>query len=83
MNPSASGWLKKLLSTIKDSELWHLEPMSFYDQLKATGFIYGSNIFTVEQSLRHLDLTEEERCKVNMIIALYYFTIRSRRHCPL
>jgi hypothetical protein len=82
MNPSASGWLKKLLSTIKDSELWHLEPMSFYDQLKATGFIYGSNIFTVEQSLRHLDLTEEERCKVNMIIALYYFHHQEQTALP-
>jgi hypothetical protein len=73
MNPSASGWLKKLLASIEDSDLWDLSPQDFYDRLKATGFIYGSNIYTVEDSLRRLDLSEEERCKVNMIIGLYYF----------
>ena len=45
----------------------------FYQQLKATGFIYGSNLSVIEEGLSNLDLSEEERCKTNMIIALYYF----------
>jgi hypothetical protein len=73
MNPSASGWLKKLLGIIKDSPLWQLNEVDFYQRLKRTGFIYGSNIGVIEESISNLDLSEEERCKANMIVALYYF----------
>jgi hypothetical protein len=73
MNPSANGWLKKLLVLIEDSTLWHLESSEFYRALKATGFIYGSNISVIDPKLSSLDLAEEERCKTNMVIALYYF----------
>jgi len=73
MNPSASGWLKKLLGILEDSSLWQLDEAVFYQRLKGTGFIYGSNIGVIEEAIAHLDLSEEERCKANMIAALYYF----------
>ena len=73
MNPSANGWLKKLLRVIDNSVLWNLNSNQFYQQLKSTGFIYGSYLSVIEGGLSHLHLSEEECCKTNMIISLYYF----------
>ncbi|MEM1003186.1 MAG: LETM1-related biofilm-associated protein, partial [Bacteroidota bacterium] len=73
MNPSASGWLKKLLIILNQSILWDLDSNLFYRQLKKTGFIYGSNISVIEEGISHLELSEEECCKANMVAALYYF----------
>ncbi|WP_115461482.1 LETM1-related biofilm-associated protein [Winogradskyella aurantiaca] len=81
MNPSASGWLKKLLAILDESMLWNLDEALFYRQLKATGFIYGSNISLLEEQLSYLDLSEEETCKANMITGLYYFY--KQEHCDL
>ena len=73
MNPSANGWLKKLLGVIENSILWNLNTSLFYQQLKSTGFIYGSNLSVIEEGLSQLELSEEECCKTNMVLGLYYF----------
>ena len=72
MNPSALGWIKKLLKNLKESSLKDLEPLVFYKQLKDTGFIYGSNVSLVDPSLSLPDLSEEERCKINLLSTFYY-----------
>ena len=73
MNPSAYGWLKKLLGVIENSILWDLNANLFYQKLKLTGFIYGSNLSVIEEGLSQLELSEEECCKTNMVLGLYYF----------
>ena len=47
MNPSAKGWIKKLLKDISDNNLADVDTLEFYDKLRQTGFIYGSNISTL------------------------------------
>ena len=72
MNPSATGWIKKLLLELDKSE--HLKSTNInelYFDLRKTGFIYGSNQFVVNNYIDNKDLTKEEICKINLIIALY------------
>lgn len=71
MNPSARGWIKKLLKTLDRSDTYaNLSNDLFYPKLRNCGFIYGSNMFTVEPFLTNGDFTNEERCKINLFIAL-------------
>ncbi|MCC1484859.1 LETM1-related biofilm-associated protein [Winogradskyella immobilis] len=72
MNPSAFGWIKKLLRSLSKSDYLQLETLDFYHNLKETGFIYGSNISCLCSATDDLDFNEEERCKVNLISAFYY-----------
>jgi hypothetical protein len=71
MNPSAKGWLKKLLKTLNN----HLDEDDnlrfFYPKLKNVGFIYGCNITVANSIFVNSDFTQEERCKINLILALY------------
>jgi tellurite resistance protein len=72
MNPSASGWIKKLLKDISTQDLsFKLEEQSFYDALKTCGFIYGSNVTIVHKLFEVIDLSNEELCKVNLLLAFY------------
>lgn len=72
MNPSATGWIKKLLTFLPDSKILDLEKASFYRKLKKTGFIYGSNVSCICDLVDETDFNEEERCKVNLITTFYY-----------
>lgn len=73
MNPSASGWVKKLLKHIQDQHAFlDYDNTSLYQILKESGFIYGSNIALIEPSIDALDFTDEELCKVNLVLTLYY-----------
>lgn len=73
MNPSASGWIKKLESELALNNLFlKFSRATFYDALRDCGFIYGSNQDIASQILPKRDLQEEEICKVNLCIALYY-----------
>jgi hypothetical protein len=72
MNPSAFGWIKKLLRGFSESKFLQLETLDFYHSLKQTGFIYGSNISCLCSNTDDSDFNEEERCKVNLISAFYY-----------
>ena len=72
MNPSASGWIKKLLVQVSDTSYAQMETFEFYNQLKHTGFIYGSNIKVVLDIVKPFDLTDEERCKINLLLTYYF-----------
>jgi len=73
MNPSADGWIKKLLKDVSKNETFLQLPLNtFYHQLKVCGYIYGNNISVLSDVLDKEDWTYEELCKVNHILALYY-----------
>lgn len=73
MNPSASGWIKKLLKETHNAEcIKNLSVEAFYSHLKHTGFIYGSNIDIVANCSSKHDLISEELCKVNLLLAFKY-----------
>ncbi|NND24695.1 MAG: hypothetical protein EX263_09700 [Flavobacteriaceae bacterium] len=70
MNPSTAGWIKKLLSFKELDQSAIQVPLSqFYFALRSCGFIYGSNLMLVNSLLKDDDLTDEERCKINLILA--------------
>lgn len=74
MNPSASGWIKKLLKEVSTDDTFLNKPLdTFYQELKRCGFIYGSNVGIVNNALPKNDLTDEELCKANLILAFFYF----------
>jgi len=75
MNPSASGWIKKSLSILPDSHFLTLDKYAFYNDLKQTGFVYGSNVACLCSRLDSNDFNEEERCKLNLISAFYYIYV--------
>ena len=74
MNPSAKGWIKKLLaeyqSNTETSRSYSLDDL--YNELKASGFIYGTNFRTIFDRVDTTDLTHEELCKVNMILSFRF-----------
>jgi len=72
MNPSSKGWLKKLLK-FAEKDSGNCSPKhKFYKSLKNVGFIYGSNISALIKNLRKTDFTQEEYCKVNYLLSLFY-----------
>lgn len=72
MNPSANGWIKKLLDDLSEKKYSETVEYEFYGRLKKAGFIYGSNINVVLDIVKPFDLTEEERCKINLLLAFYF-----------
>lgn len=73
MNPSASGWIKKLQVLLEDKhDIFALNPFAFYDALRTCGFIYGANVNTICKRFSEYKLTEAEICKVNLYIAFSY-----------
>lgn len=78
MNPSASGWIRKLLKEINRTPIWdNTDNNTFYDVLRDSGFIYGSNIKVVKDHLDYTEFTEEEICKVNFLLALNYIYLEN------
>ncbi len=74
MNPSASGWINKLLVLVSKKESYLKLPVNeFYSELKISGFIYGNNVNVISQSIEKSDLTSEELSKINLLIAFHYF----------
>ncbi|WP_445733481.1 LETM1-related biofilm-associated protein [Mariniflexile sp.] len=83
MNPSANGWIKKLLKELsKKDTVFNLTEDTFYESLRACGFIYGSNFEVVCHVILNKDLTEEELCKTNLCIALLYAHNNSNSEIP-
>ncbi len=72
MNPSAHGWIKKLIKEVSETMYSDTQLTEFYIKLKQTGFIYGSNIKVVLDIVKPFDLTEEERCKINLLLTSYF-----------
>ncbi|WP_179352584.1 LETM1-related biofilm-associated protein [Winogradskyella vidalii] len=78
MNPSASGWIKKLLNQVSESIYSQTEDSVFYRNLKHAGFIYGSNIKVVLDIVKPFDLSEEERCKTNLLLTFYFIHTKAK-----
>ena len=73
MNPSASGWIKKLLTEVgRKHPFLNCKQEVFYDALRNCGFIYGSNLNVIAGVVDKKDLTQEELCKVNFCLAFLY-----------
>lgn len=71
MNPSASGWIKKLLFEIEQQDSFtSVDIHSLYFKLRECGFIYGSNQDIVSNYIENKGFTKEEICKLNLVIAL-------------
>jgi hypothetical protein len=72
MNPSSSGWIKKLLLELyKNQTLASININDLYFDLRGCGFIYGSNQAVVNDYVLNNDLTKEEYAKLNLIISLF------------
>jgi LETM1-like, RBD len=73
MNPSATGWIKKLQQVIsKENSFLNFSKEQFYGALRNSGFIYGHNIKSISNSIKKTDLSDEEICKINLFLALKY-----------
>ena len=70
MNPSARGWLKKLIKFVTINSGNQSTLSNLYPSLKSAGFIYGANVSITIDALNNNDFTKEERCKINFTIAL-------------
>jgi hypothetical protein len=83
MNPSANGWIKKLLKELSENDtLFNLNEETFYYALRSSGFIYGSNFDVVCNIIINKDLTEDELCKINLCLALLYTHKNSSSEIP-
>jgi hypothetical protein len=71
MNPSARGWINKLLKSL-DTSNSKIELEKVYFDLRVAGFLYGSNLLIINESIDDSDFTQEERCKINLLLALLH-----------
>jgi hypothetical protein len=72
MNPSGRGWITKLLKLIQSDHPKGFDSLeTLYLKLKDVGFLYGSNVATLNYVKDNSDYTKEERCKINLLIAFY------------
>lgn len=72
MNPSASGWIKKLINDLNPEKRFKgLDIEALYTQFRDCGFIYGTNVAVINNWIDNNDLGPDEICKVNLIIALH------------
>ena len=61
MNPSANGWIRKLLAQKHLVEnMQEIAVTDFYNTLRSCGFIYGSNVSLFNNCLENGNYTEEE-----------------------
>lgn len=73
MNPSANGWIKKLQQIISnDDSFLNYSKVEFYNVLRDSGFIYGHNIKSINNSIEKTYLSDEEICKINLFLAFKY-----------
>ncbi|EGV44423.1 hypothetical protein BZARG_827 [Bizionia argentinensis JUB59] len=73
MNPSANGWINKLLVVENlSTDLNKLPTDEFYKELRYNGFIYGSNVSVFKNYVSNSDFTSDEICKINLITAFNY-----------
>jgi hypothetical protein len=71
MNPSASGWIDKFGSLDAKNKYGYLNFESLYEDLKATGFIYGFNLYSPDFIETEHKLHDDEKAKLNLLNALY------------
>ncbi|QCX00437.1 hypothetical protein FGM00_10045 [Aggregatimonas sangjinii] len=78
MNPSASGWINKYGSLVKDNISAYEDFGALYDGMKKIGFVYGINTQIPEFIVPEHTLTEDENAKINLLTSLYFtFTIET------
>lgn len=83
MNPSANGWIKKLLKeAAKNNSFLNVESETFYNALRDCGFIYGSNFDVVCNIISNKDFTDEELSKINLCLALLYIHKNAEDEIP-
>ena len=81
MNPSAKGWIPKILTTLdKQQIITNSESlMLFYNQLKSTGFLYGnSSEILISSTHSHLNLTKNESTKINLFQSLLFIFFKKK-----
>lgn len=71
MNPSASGWINKLGEIVSGETILNESFLDVYGELKKTGFVYGINIKIPRFIETEHSLSEDEKAKLNLIVALY------------
>ena len=73
MNPSAIGWIDKLLVLLeKDSFFQESDLKGKYQSLRSSGFIYGTNIETIFDTQSENKFTETEVTKINLSVSLLH-----------
>lgn len=72
MNPSASGWIDKFGSIVKDNKQKYTDFAQVYSALKNTGFVYGINVNIPQYIPVEHALSEDEKAKINLLTGLYY-----------
>ena len=72
MNPSSSGWIDKFGHIIKEKKVSYASFPDLYNDLKETGFVYGINVGIPKFVTVELNLTEDEKAKINLLSALYF-----------
>lgn len=70
MNPSAQGWIEKFGSLQKNAVI--TDELEFYTSFRGLGFIYGTNIYTLENIPVPAMISEEEKAKINLLSALHH-----------
>ena len=71
MNPSTSGWLRKMLEEHHTYFDVSENETTLYQQLKDVGFVYGHNILPLSKTKNiHFNLSQAELAKVNLAQAL-------------
>lgn len=72
MNPSATGWIKKLIKALDAIDDFKANTLSgIYNDLRACGYIYGSNSYVLKKYIDLEDYSSEEICKINHVLCLY------------
>ncbi|MFV0565596.1 MAG: LETM1-related biofilm-associated protein [Flavobacteriaceae bacterium] len=83
MNPSASGWIKKLLIDVIDNQIFiKTNEAEFYLALRSCGFMYGSNLKVVYNLVTKADFTEEEIGKTNLCLAFLHAHTLAKTKTP-
>ncbi|MCV6629025.1 MAG: LETM1-related biofilm-associated protein [Flavobacteriaceae bacterium] len=84
MNPSASGWIEKYGALLVEQNIQYPHFEALYNDLRATGFIYGINVAPSLVVAHHHELTKDEIAKINLLHALYnsYHLLGNTSHFP-
>lgn len=75
MNPSATGWIPKLLTLVEKQQIIEVatNEFLFYKKLKNIGFIYGISTETLlNKPLSKLTFTTDEYTKINLFHTLLF-----------
>lgn len=71
MNPSAQGWIEKFGSLREKKSFILTNELDFYTHFRNLGFIYGTNIYTLQDIPTPALISEEEKAKINLLSALH------------